>query len=188
MEKWQWLVDVFTFIGMAVCILIALIAIVWATCFGVKLLIKTFGVKIGKSYDLMVEDINKKAEARKSRNEMKRQAKFAQKMEILNAKLESNQKIHDMKKAKLEGKLEIKEKNAMLKLFGEEIPEFKTKQKETKQPESKLNEEENEEVFENIAEVADVVDGDIQTIEAIKPEDAEKKTAKKTTKKTSKKK
>ena len=28
MEKWQWLVDVFTFIGMAVCILIALIAIV----------------------------------------------------------------------------------------------------------------------------------------------------------------
>ena len=72
-------------------VLIALIAIVWITCFLVKLLIKTFGVKVGKSYDLMVEDINKKAEARKSRNEIKREAKFAQKMEILNMKLKSTE-------------------------------------------------------------------------------------------------
>ncbi len=187
MEKWQWLVDVFTFIGMAVCILIALIAIVWLTCFLVKLLIKTFGVKVGKSYDLMVEDINKKAEARKSRNEIKREAKFAQKMEILNMKLESKQRIHDIKKAKLEGKLDAKENAVMVKLFGDEVPEFETKPKtsvkETKKVEDKKQDEENEEVFEKIAEVAEIVDGEVQSIEAVKPEEDEKKPKKKTAKK-----
>lgn len=186
MEKWQWLVDVFTFIGMAVCILIALIAIVWITCFLVKLLIKTFGVKVGKSYDLMVEDINKKAEARKVRNEMKRQAKFDQKMELLNMKLESKQRIHDIKKAKLEGKLDEKENAVMVKLFGDDVPEFETKQKtvkETKKVEDKKEDEENEEVFEKLAEVAEIVDGDASSIEAVKPEEDEKKPAKKTCKK-----
>ena len=192
MEKWQWLVDVFTFIGMAVCILIALIAIVWITCFLVKLLVKTFGVKVGKSYDLMVEDINKKADAKKERNEIKRQAKLSHKMEILNAKLESKQKIHDMKKAKLEGKLDAKENAVMVKLFGDEVPEFEAKpkenKKETKLVEDEKQDEENEEVFEKIAEVAEIVDGDVQTIDAINPEEDKKKSAKKTTKKTSKKK
>lgn len=187
MDKWQWLVDVFTFIGMAVCILIALIAIVWITCFLVKLLIKTFGVKFGKSYDLMVEDINKKAEARKSRNEIKREAKFAQKMEILNMKLESKQRIHDIKKAKLEGKLDAKENAVMVKLFGDEVPEFETKpkenKKETKQVEDKKQDEENEEVFEKIAEVAEIVDGDVQSIEAVKPEEEKTETKKKSSKK-----
>ena len=187
MEKWQWLVDVFTFIGMAVCILIALIAIVWITCFLVKLLIKTFGVKVGKSYDLMVEDINKKAEARKTRNEMRRQAKFDQKMELLNMKLESKQRIHDIKKAKLEGKLDAKENAVMVKLFGDEVPEFETKtkekNKETKQVEDKKQDEENEEVFEKIAEVAEIVDGEVQTIDAVKPEEEKTETKKKTSKK-----
>ena len=179
MEKWQWLVDVFTFIGMAVCILIALIAIVWITCFLVKLLIKTFGVKVGKSYDLMVEDINKKAEARKTRNEMRRQAKFDQKMELLNMKLESKQRIHDIKKAKLEGKLDAKENAVMVKLFGDEVPEFEEKNKETKQVEDKKQDEENEEVFEKIAEVAEIVDGEVQTIDAVKPEEEKTETKKK---------
>lgn len=192
MEKWQWLVDVFTFIGMAVCILTALIAIVWITCFLVKLLVKTFGVKVGKSYDLMVEDINKKAEARRTRNEMKRQAKFDQKMELLNMKLENKQRIHDIKKVKLEGKLDAKENAVMIKLFGDEASKFEIKPKisakETKKVEEKIEEKENEEVFEKIAEVAEIVDGDVQTIEAINPEEDKKKSSKKTTKKTSKKK
>ena len=187
MEKWQWLVDVFTFIGMAVCILIALIAIIWITCFLVKLLIKTFGVKVGKSYDLMVEDINKKAEARKTRNEMRRQAKFDQKMELLNMKLESKQRIHDIKKAKLEGKLDAKENAVMVKLFGDEVPEFEAKPKEskreTKTVEDKKQDEENEEVFEKIAEVAEIVDGEVQTIDAVKPEEEKTETKKKTSKK-----
>ncbi len=194
MERWQWLVDIFTFIGMAVCILIALIAIVWLTCFLVKLLVKTFGVKVGKSYDLMVEDINKKAEAKKERNEIKRQAKLAQKMEILNMKLENKQKIHDMKKVKLEGKLDAKENAARFKLFGENAPEIKTEPKketkspkqepkaESKKPEEKAQEEESEEVFEKIAEVAEIVDGEVQTIEAVKPEE-EKEESKRTNKK-----
>ena len=186
MEKWQWLVDVFTFIGMAVCILIALIAIVWITCFLVKLLVKTFGVKVGKSYDLMVEDINKKAEAKKERNEIKRQAKLAHKMEILNMKLENKQNIHNMKKAKLEGKLDAKENAVKVKLFGENIPELKIESKnenqESKKVQDKKQDEENEEVFEKIAEVAEIVDGEVGTIDAMKPEEEKTEQKKKTTK------
>lgn len=121
MEKWEWLVDVFAFIGMTVCIIIALIAIVWVTCFAVKLLVKTFSVRVGKSYDLMVEDITKKAEAKKERNETKRNASLEKKNEILNLKLESKQKIHEMKKQKLEKKLLEKENKAKEKLFGENV-------------------------------------------------------------------
>ena len=57
MEKWEWVVDIFTFIGIIVSVIIALIAIVWITCFAVKLLIKIFGVKVGSSFDIMKEDI-----------------------------------------------------------------------------------------------------------------------------------
>lgn len=119
MEKWGWLVDVFTFIGMIVCILIALIAIVWITCFAVKLLVKTFNVRVGKSYDLMSEDISKKAEARRERNEIKRKANLEKKNELLNLKLESKQKIHEIKKQKLAEKLKEKEDKVKNKLFGD---------------------------------------------------------------------
>lgn len=126
MENWGWLVDVFAFIGMMVCIIIALIAIVWVTCFAVKLLVKTFSVRVGKSYDLMVEDITKKSGAKKERNEIKRQASLDKKKEILNLKLESKQKIHDMKKQKLEKKLREKENKAKEKLLienTEDVPD-----------------------------------------------------------------
>ena len=119
MENWQWVIDIFTFIGMIVCILIALIAIVWLTCFAVKLLIKTFSVRVGKSLDLAVEDINKKAEAKKERNDLKRKAAAEKKLEILNMKLESKQRVHEIKKAKLAEKLENQENIAKTKLFGE---------------------------------------------------------------------
>lgn len=119
MEKWDWIVDVFTFIGMIVCILIALIAIVWVTCFAVKLLIKTFNVKVGKSFELMSEDISKKAESKRERNEIKRKAAAEKKMELLNLKLESKQKVHEMKKQKLAEKLNNQEEIAKQKLFGE---------------------------------------------------------------------
>lgn len=155
MEKWDWLIDVFTFIGMAVCILIALIAIVWITCFLVKLLIKTFGVKFGKSYDIMVEDINKKAEAKKARNEIKRQAKLAQKMEILNMKLENNQKIHEMKKAKLDKKLTDKENATKTKLFGENAPDFEVKTEVKKEKELNLDKKEKQDADETVADEAE---------------------------------
>lgn len=119
MENYKWIYDIFAFIGMLVCIIIALIAIVWVTCFAVKLLIKTFGVRVGKSYDIMVEDINKKSEAKKERKEISRKAAFDKKMEILNMKLENKQKIHEMKKQKLEQKLAKQEENAKLRFFGD---------------------------------------------------------------------
>ena len=119
MENYKWIYDIFAFIGMLVCIIIALIAIVWVTCFAVKLLIKTFGVRVGKSYDIMVEDINKKSEAKKERKEISRKAAFDKKMEILNMKLENKQKIHEMKKQKLEQKLARQEENAKLRFFGD---------------------------------------------------------------------
>ena len=119
MENYKWIYDIFAFIGMLVCIIIALIAIVWVTCFAVKLLIKTFGVRVGKSYDILVEDINKKSEAKKERKEIARKAAFEKKMEILNLKLDSKQKIHEMKKQKLEQKLLKQEESAKIKFFSE---------------------------------------------------------------------
>ncbi len=160
MEKWEWLVDTFTFIGMAVCIIIAAIAIVWLTCFLVKLLVKTFGIRVGKSYDLMVEDIEKKSAARKERNEIKRQAKFAQKKELLNMKLENKAKIHEMKKAKLEGKLNKKETAVKVKLFGDENFELKAEpktEKMTTKPskQEKLKPVEDEKVKDDVVEVVE---------------------------------
>ena len=127
MENYEWVIDIFAFIGMLVCIIIALIAIGWATCFAVKLLIKTFSVRVGKSYDLMVEDISKKAELKKERNEIKRQAVAEKKMEILNLKLENKQRLHEIKKAKLEQELKQKEEKEKIKLFGENVPEIEHK-------------------------------------------------------------
>lgn len=123
MENYEWVMDVFAFIGMIVCIIIALIAIVWATCFAVKLLVKTFAVRVGKSYDVMVEDIAQKSEAKKERKELARKAAAEKKMELLNMKLESKQKIHEMKKQKLAESLAQKEADAKLKILGEEQEE-----------------------------------------------------------------
>jgi len=122
MENWQWIIDIFTFIGMAVCIIIALIAIVWITCFAVKLLIKTFGVKVGKSYEIMIEDISKKAETKKEIKEIKRNAAAQKKKELLDMKLNAKQRIHEMKKQKLAEKLAQKEELAKAKIFAEEKP------------------------------------------------------------------
>lgn len=166
MENWQWVVDIFTFIGIAVSIIIALIAIVWLTCFFVKLLVKTFGMRVGKSYDLMVEDINKKAEAKKIRNEKKRSEKLAQKMELLNMKLESKARVHEMKKAKLEGKLETRENAAKVRLFGEDAPEIKQTKKVEAKPVQKAEPVIEEKVDADIAEIAEITDGDAETIEA----------------------
>ena len=119
MEKWEWLIDTFTIIGMVVCIVVTLIAFVWAVCFAVKLLVKTFSVNIGASYDIMVEDIKKKGEAKKERKEIKRTKQAQRKMELLNMKEDSKNKIHEMKKQKLEEKLENKENSKAKQLVKE---------------------------------------------------------------------
>lgn len=121
MENSEWIFKVFAFIGMAVCVIVTLVAFIWAVCFAVKLLIKTFGERVGKSYDIMLEDITKKAEAKKERNELSRNASSEKKMELLNMKLESKQKIHEMKKQKLAEKLAKQEESARKKILGESI-------------------------------------------------------------------
>lgn len=168
MEKWEWLVDTFTFIGMAVCIIIAAIAIVWLTCFLVKLLVKTFGIRVGKSYDLMVEDIEKKSAAKKERNEIKRQAKFAQKKELLNMKLENKAKIHEMKKAKLEGKLDKKEAAVKVRLFGDENFELKTEPKTEKKTTKPSKQEEPKPVEdEKVDDLVEVAETEPEVVEEV---------------------
>ena len=49
------LTSIFTFIGMAFSIIVSLVALVWLTCFAVRLLIKTFKVQVQNSYDVYVE-------------------------------------------------------------------------------------------------------------------------------------
>ena len=115
----EWLFETFAVIGIAVSLIAAVIAVVWLTCFVVKLLIKTFGEKVQASYDVMSEDIAKKAEAKKARNEKKRLQKNEHKLEVLTLKLESAQKIHEMKTGKISAKLAEKEQRAKEKYLAQ---------------------------------------------------------------------
>lgn len=109
------LTSIFTFIGMAFCIIVALVALVWLTCFVVRLLIKTFKTQVQNSYDIFVENSSAKAQSKKERNAIKRKAKDARKMEILNMKEESRDRIHQIKVNKLGVKLLENEEKAQEK-------------------------------------------------------------------------
>ena len=80
---WQWSINLFTILGIVVSVVILLIVFVWGICFGVKVITKTFGDQVKSSYALRKEDIEKKYNAKKERNERKREQLFAQKNEIL---------------------------------------------------------------------------------------------------------
>ena len=110
------LTNIFTFIGMAFSIIVSLVALVWLTCFIVKLLVKTFKIQVQNSYDVFVENNTAKANSKKERNAKKRQAKDARKLEILNMKEESRDRIHQMKVNKLGVKLLEKEEKAQDKI------------------------------------------------------------------------
>lgn len=110
------LTSIFTFIGMAFCIIVAIVALVWLTFFVIRLLVKTFNVQIKNSYEVFVEQNTAKANSKKQRNALKRQAKDARKMEILNLKEESQDRIHQMKLGKLSEKLAKNEQRAKEKL------------------------------------------------------------------------
>ena len=69
----------------------------------------------------MKEDIAKKAEAKKERKEKKRNAIAEHKMELLNLKLESKQRVHEMKKQKLAANLSKEEENAKQKILGDNV-------------------------------------------------------------------
>ena len=121
------LTSVFTFIGMAFSIVVSVVALVWLTCFVVRLLIKTFKTQVQSSYDIFVENNQAKAKSKKERNAIKRQAKDARKMEILNMKEESRDRIHQMKVDKLGIKLNEDENKAREK-YGFQV---KNEEKET---------------------------------------------------------
>ena len=147
----EWLFETFAVIGIAVSIVAAVIAVVWLTCFVVKLLIKTFGEKVQASYDVMSEDIAKKAEAKKIRNEKKRAQKSEHKMEVLTLKLESAQKIHEIKTGKISAKLAEKEQKAKEKYLAKpannEMPKVEkpVQEKEKKVEEKPVQEKEPKE-------------------------------------------
>lgn len=139
------LTSVFTFIGMAFSIVVSVVALVWLTCFVVRLLIKTFKTQVQSSYDIFVENNQAKAKSKKERNAIKRQAKDARKMEILNMKEESRDRIHQMKVDKLGIKLNEDENKAREK-YGFQI---KNEEKSEKKKAGKVK---NQEGFEKIEE------------------------------------
>lgn len=146
------LTSIFTFIGMAFCIIVAVVALVWLTCFVVRLLIKTFKTQVQNSYDIFVENSAAKTKSKKERNAIKRKAQEERKLEILNMKLESQERIHQMQVEKLGKNLLEKEEKAKEKygIFGvsiEEKPASKTSKKPAKTKETE-------------AEVEDVDAGD----------------------------
>lgn len=147
------LTSIFTFIGMAFSIVVSLVALVWLACFVVRLLIKTFKTQVQNSYDIFVENSEAKTQSKKERNAIKRKAKDARKMEILNMKQESRERIHRMKVDKLGIKLNEEENKAREKygLEGSEPSQKDTKsvEKIKKQPdlekENKKKEDDNQE-------------------------------------------
>ena len=119
------LTSVFTFIGMVFSIVVSLVALVWLTCFVVRLLIKTFKKQVQNSYDIFVENSEAKTKSKKERNAIKREAKDARKMELLNMKEESRERIHKMKVDKLGMKLNEDENKAREKYGVKPEPEKK---------------------------------------------------------------
>ena len=117
----SWIFDIFAWIGIIISILAVSIAVVWLTCFVVKILVKSFGEKVSASYSVVSEDIAKNTAAKKERNEKKRIQKHSQKLELLLMKLENKQKIHELKKGQLSDKLKEKELKARAKYLGETI-------------------------------------------------------------------
>lgn len=129
------LTSIFTFIGMAFCIIVSIVALFWLTCFIVRLLIKTFKTQVQNSYDVFVENSSAKTTSKKERNAIKRAGRDARKMEILKMKEESRDRIHQLKVDKLGIKLNENENKARDKygVVSEEKP-IKTKgQKKEKQ-------------------------------------------------------
>ena len=138
------LTSIFTFIGMAFSIVVSVVALVWLTCFVVRLLIKTFKTQVQSSYDIFVENNEAKAKSKKERNAIKRQAKEARKLEILNMKEESRDRVHQMKVNKLGIKLLENEEKAKEK-YGSSAA---VKNTQIKKDKSKIDVEENQEELE----------------------------------------
>ena len=112
----QFALIVFAVIGVVVTLLVTMIALVWLTCFMVRLLIKTFSYRVDVSVGVAKEDIDNKADAKKQRNKLKTDQKNAHKMAMLKMRLESNQRVFEMKKDALAASLNDKENKERVKM------------------------------------------------------------------------
>ena len=112
----QFALIVFAFIGVVVTLVVTIIALVWLTCFMVRLLVRTFSYRVDVSVDVAKEDIDNKAKAKKQRNKLKRDSRNQHKMTILKMKLENEQKIFELRKDSLAKSLLQKENKERIKL------------------------------------------------------------------------
>lgn len=108
----------FMIIGILVCVVVSAIALVWTTCFVVRILIKSFKTKVNSFCEIAVEDIKEKSALKKEIKRKLRLAQKEQKEEALKIKLKSDKRIAEMKLKKLEEKLKAKESKLSLKFFG----------------------------------------------------------------------
>ena len=112
----QFALIVFAFIGVVVTLVVTIIALVWLTCFMVRLLVRTFSYRVDVSVDVAKEDIDNKAKAKKQRNKLRRDSRNQHKMTILKMKLENEQKIFELRKDSLAKSLLQKENKERIKL------------------------------------------------------------------------
>lgn len=110
--------NIFMFIGMIVCITVTAIALVYGVCVVVKILVKTFGLRVSSTCELMIEGIKEKKEAKKEKKKELRAAKREQQKELQKLKLESIARVGEMKKRKYQEKLIAKENKSYEKIFG----------------------------------------------------------------------
>lgn len=118
----EFVMTVFMIIGAVVSVIVTLIALVYGTFFIVRLLAKTFSLRVSSSIELMSDSIQEKKLEKKERKKQEREAKFEQKRELHKLKLESIARIGEMKRKKYQQKLTKKEDKTYEKMFGEPNP------------------------------------------------------------------
>ena len=137
----QFALIVFAFIGVLVTLVVTIIALVWLTCFMVRLLVKTFSYRVDVSVEVAKEDIDNKAKSKRVRNKLKRDTRDQHKMTTLKMRLESENKIFEMRKEALAKSLLEKEAKEREKLGLAQVEESKPKVKEKKPAEVEKVEE-----------------------------------------------
>ena len=148
----QFALVVFAIIGVVVTLIVTLIALVWLTCFMVRLLIKTFSYRVDVSVDVAKEDIDNKAAAKKERNKLKTDQKNAHKMAMLKMKLESSQRVFEMKKDALAINLNEKENKERVKMGlepNEQVAKVKKVEENKADKKESIKEVEKEESIED---------------------------------------
>lgn len=150
---------IFMVIGILVCIVVTAVALVWVTCFVIRVLVRTFGTKVRSYSEVLAEDIREKSAMKKEFKAQERAALKEQKAELLKVKIESKERINQLKKKKLEQKCREKEKQKSLKMFGT------YEEPETSLVESKCNVDDTSAVVDSEIHEEDVDSNEVETLE-----------------------